>query len=206
MDAGRGRGSVRRRGTGRGNQSTVSTVDTQYAPASCSPLGKLSQTSEPYAPGGSDAWTTYTYDASGRTLSAALPDGSTTSYVYQGNTVKVTDPAGKWKTFTMDAFGNLTSVVEPDPSLGNVTTTYTYDVLNQLIQVSMPRSTTTQMRTFSHLGGYYQHRVPGPRRFSPKCMRAAPLRSPRSWSRRSSRSPSLTQCAGRSSAPTHRVG
>ncbi len=59
-----------------------------------SPLGKLYRQSQPYAPGGSDAWTTYTYDASGRTLSVALPDNSTTSYQYQGNTVKVTDPAG----------------------------------------------------------------------------------------------------------------
>jgi RHS repeat-associated protein len=136
------------------SSTTISTVDTQYAPCGCSPLGKLSKQSAPYAPGGSDAWTTYTYDASGRTLSVALPDASTTSYIYQGNTVKVTDPASKWKTFTMDAFGNLTSVVEPDPSpLGNVTTSYTYDVLNHLTQVSMPRGTTTQTRTFSYNTG-----------------------------------------------------
>ena len=126
-------------------------MDTQYAPCGCSPLGKLSQQSQPYAPGGSDAWTVYHYDASGRTTSAVLPDGSTTTYLYQGNTVKVTDPAGKWKTLTMDAFGNLASVVEPDPSLGNVTTTYTYDVLNHLTQVSMPRGTSgTQTRTFNY--------------------------------------------------------
>ena len=130
--------------------TTLSIVDTQYAPCGCSPLGKLSQQSAPYAPGGSDAWTVYHYDASGRTTSVVLPDGSTTSYVYQGNQVTVTDPAGKWKTFTMDAFGNLTSVVEPDPSLGNVTTSYTYDVLNHLTAVSMPRGTTTQTRTFNY--------------------------------------------------------
>ena len=82
-----------------------------------------------------------------------LPDGSTTTYLYQGNTVKVTDPAGKWKTFTMDAFGNLTTVLEPDPSLGNVTTSYTYDVLNHLIGVSMPRGTNTQTRTFNYNSG-----------------------------------------------------
>jgi RHS repeat-associated protein len=137
--------------------TTVSTVDTQYAPCGCSPLGKLSQQSQPYAPGGTDAWTKYTYDASGRTLSVTLPDGppsSTTTYVYQGNTVTVTDPAGKWKTFTMDALGNLTAVLEPDPSpLGNVTTSYTYDVLNHLAVVSMPRGTTTQTRTFNYNSG-----------------------------------------------------
>jgi YD repeat-containing protein len=82
--------------------TVVSTVDTQYAPCGCSPLGKLSQQSQPYAPGGSDAWTVYHYDASGRTTSVVLPDNSTTYYVYHGNTVQVTDPASKSKTFTMD--------------------------------------------------------------------------------------------------------
>jgi RHS repeat-associated protein len=133
--------------------TTVSTVDTQYAPAGCSPLGSQSQTSAPYAPGGSDAWTASTYDASGRTASVVQPDGSTATYLYQGNTVKVTDPAGKWKTFTMDPFGNLTSVLESDPSLGNVTTNYTYDVLNHLTQVSMPRGGNTQIRTFNYKTG-----------------------------------------------------
>ena len=63
----------------------------------------------------------------------------------------VTDPANHSKTFTMDANGNLTSVQEPDPQLGNVTTTYAYDVLNHLIQVTMPRGGTTQIRSFNYL-------------------------------------------------------
>jgi hypothetical protein len=63
------------------------------------------------------SWTIYTYDGSGRTVGVQSPDGSsTTNYLYQGNTVKVTDPALKWKTFTMDATGKLTSVLEPEPS------------------------------------------------------------------------------------------
>jgi YD repeat-containing protein len=37
--------------TGNGS-TTVSTVDTQYAPCACSPLGKMSAVSQPYAPGG----------------------------------------------------------------------------------------------------------------------------------------------------------
>ena len=94
----------------------VSVVATHYDPCGCSPLGKVSQVSQPFAPGAAVYWAaTYTYDASGRTTKIALPDGSATTYVYQGNTVTVTDPAGKWKTFTMDAFGNLTKVVEPTP-------------------------------------------------------------------------------------------
>ena len=34
---------------------------------------------------------------------------------YQGNTVKVTDPAGNWKIFTMNALGNLVQVTDPNP-------------------------------------------------------------------------------------------
>jgi RHS repeat-associated protein len=63
----------------------------------------------------------------------------------------------------MDAFGNLTKVVEPDASQTNTnnqaTTTYTYDLLNHLTNVSMPRqmpggNTVTQSRAFSY-GGVY---------------------------------------------------
>ncbi len=91
-------------------------------------------------------WTTYTYDGIGRTVSGTLaPDGASATTVpcNAGNTVTVTDPAGKWKKFTMDAFGNLTSVVEPDATQTNTgsqaTTTYAYDVLNHLINVNIPR-------------------------------------------------------------------
>jgi YD repeat-containing protein len=65
----------------------------------------------------------------------------------------VNDPAGKTKTFTIDALGNLTQVQEPDPNLGTVSTNYTYDMLNHLIQVSMPRGSNTQTRTFNYLTG-----------------------------------------------------
>ena len=50
--------------------TTVSIVDTQYAPCACAPLDKLRRASQPYAPGGTPVWTTYTYDGSGRTLTA----------------------------------------------------------------------------------------------------------------------------------------
>jgi RHS repeat-associated protein len=134
------------------SSTTVSTVDTIYLPCGCSPLGKMTKTSQPYAPGGTLYWTTNTYDGSGRTVSTQAPDGSsTTTYVYQGNTVTVTDPAGKWKKFTMDAFGNLTSVLEPDPTYTTVTTNYSYDVMNHLTQVSMPRGGgSPQVRSFNY--------------------------------------------------------
>ena len=135
----------------------ASVVATHYDPCGCSPLGKMSQVSQPFAPNGSVYWTKYAYDASGRTTSVAIQETasvySTTTYVYQGNTVTVTDPAGKTKTFTMDAFGNLTKVVETDPTLGQVSTNYTYDILNHLITVSMLRGSNTQTRTFNYTSG-----------------------------------------------------
>ncbi len=138
--------------TGNGN-TTVSETDTQYAPCACSPLGKVSAVSLPYAPGQTPVWTRYTYDSSGRTLTIVKPDGaSTTTYAYAGNQTTVTDPAGKWKTFTSDAFGNLLTVTEPDPSSGPVNTNYTYNSSNQLIQVSMQRGSVTQKRFFNWTG------------------------------------------------------
>ena len=147
-----GFGRTIRTQTGNGT-TVVSTVDTVYVPCGCSPIGKMGQQSAPYAPGGAVYQTTYNYDGLGRTTYSELPDGSITHYSYAGNTVTVTDPAGKTKTFTIDALGNLAQVQEPDPTLGTVSTNYTYDILNHLIQVSMPRGSNTQTRTFNYLTG-----------------------------------------------------
>lgn len=138
-------------GTGNGS-TTVSMAETVYASCACSPIGKVKQQAMPHAPGGAVNWITYNYDALGRTVSLVQPDGSTKTYFYLANTVRVTDEAGKWKTYAMDALGNLTQVLEPDPEHVNYTytTTYGYDLLNHLVNVSMPRPTGTQTRTFNY--------------------------------------------------------
>ncbi|MBV9399757.1 MAG: RHS repeat-associated core domain-containing protein, partial [Bryobacterales bacterium] len=97
--------------------TTVSQAETVYGPCGCSPVGKMIKQAAPHAPGATPAYTIYTYDGIGRTMSVVAPDGaSTTTYIYQGNTVTVTDPAGKWKTFITDVLGNLVQVTEPGPS------------------------------------------------------------------------------------------
>jgi RHS repeat-associated protein len=138
----------------RGTSATAiqSVVDTVYAPCACSPLGKMKKVSQPYASGASVYWTTYTYDAVGRTISVQMPDGaSTTTFSYSGNQTTVTDPAGNAKTMTSDSLGNLTSVVEPNPGgSGTLTTSYAYDWMNHVSQVTMTRGSTTQTRTFTY--------------------------------------------------------
>jgi RHS Repeat. len=132
---------------------TQSVVDTEYDVCACSPLGKVKRVSQPYAPGGPVYWTTYHYDALGRLLSVVAPDGSTGTYLYQGRTTKVTDPAGKWKKFTVDVMGHLLQVTEPNPGGGaDFETYYTYDALDNLTQVAMPRNGYTQTRTFAYQG------------------------------------------------------
>ncbi len=128
-----------------------STVLTEYEPCACSPMGKMKRVSLPYAPGGTVYWTVYTYDGLGRTLSVAQPNGSgTTTYLYVGNTVKVTSPSGKWKQYEMDAIGRMTLVTEPRPGGGTYTTSYGYNMIGKLVSVSMLRDGVTQTRTFTY--------------------------------------------------------
>jgi RHS repeat-associated protein len=153
-----GRPVLVQRGHSTSPDSTTSYSATVYAPCACSPLGKQSQASQPYPSGSPSAWTTWSYDGLGRTVSVQQPDGaSTTHYAYSGNQTTVTDPAGKWKQFTKDVLGNFTTVVEPDPANqpgGTLTTSYTYDWMGHVTQVSMPRGSTTQTRTFVYdVGG-----------------------------------------------------
>jgi RHS repeat-associated protein len=162
-----------------GGSTLLSEVDTLYAPCACSPVGKMYKRSQPYA-SGTPVYTTYTYDALGRTVNVLLPDGAShTAYTYQGNFTTITDPNNNWKQYASDAFGNLVTVLEPDPTVnpvvgppnpppsypvtgapsGMLLTTYTYDQLNHLTQVAMPRSTIhgmkTQKRTFVYASTSY---------------------------------------------------
>jgi len=150
------------------DSTTLSEVDTAYTPCACGPVGKTSWQSQPYQPPNSTPpGTTYTYDALGRTTNVLLADGAShTQYLYQGNATTVIDPATKWKQYLNDAFGNLVTVLEPDPTSNpgppssppvypvtsapsnELLTSYTYDQLGHLTQVTMPRSTGTQTRTF----------------------------------------------------------
>ena len=107
-------------------------------------LGRAYRVSNPYRPWNSESavWNTVVYDALGRTLSATTPDSAAVTTSFYGNTVTATDQAGKSRKSVTDALGRLTTVYE-DPSSLNYSTSYTYDVLNDLTQVSQGSQTRT---------------------------------------------------------------
>jgi RHS repeat-associated protein len=118
-------------------------------------LGRAYRMTNPYRPWNSEsaAWTTNVYDALGRTVSTTSPDGSVVTTSYSGNTITATDPAGKTRRSVNDALGRLIRVDEPNSS-GNLdsggspvqSTDYTYNVLDDLTQVSQG----SQTRTFAY--------------------------------------------------------
>ncbi len=110
-------------------------------------MGRTKQVSDPYRSGDTVVWTTSVYDMQGRVTSVTTPDGAAVTSSYSGNTVTVTDQAGKKRKSETDALGRLTKVTE-DPTSGglNYDTTYLYDALDNLRQVTQG----TQTRFFSY--------------------------------------------------------
>ncbi|HJP91218.1 MAG TPA: hypothetical protein VJ875_04630, partial [Pyrinomonadaceae bacterium] len=96
-------------------------------------LNRVTQSSNPFRPATETAVNTTTdYDLAGRVTFVTTSDGAVVSTSYSGNTVTVTDQAGKKRKSLTDALGRLTDVFEdPTPGL-NYQTTYAYDVLDNL--------------------------------------------------------------------------
>ncbi|HEV8589320.1 MAG TPA: RHS repeat-associated core domain-containing protein [Pyrinomonadaceae bacterium] len=107
-------------------------VQTQY-----DALGRAYRKSNPFRPWQSESavWTTSAFDALGRIISVTTPDSAVVTSSFSGNTVTATDQAGKSRKSVSDALGRLTSVYE-DPAGANYQTTYSYDVLDDLITVN----------------------------------------------------------------------
>lgn len=103
-------------------------------------------------------WTTKTYDTLNRVLTVTTPDNAVVTTNYSGNQVLVIDQSGKKRMSESDALGRLKKVWEITPAdtyTVNVSfpgqsfttgyqTSYTYDTLNNLTQVSQ----NGQIRTF----------------------------------------------------------
>ncbi|HKG97104.1 MAG TPA: hypothetical protein VKA97_04795, partial [Pyrinomonadaceae bacterium] len=100
-------------------------------------LGRAFRSSNPFRPWQSEnpVWTTTGFDALGRVTSVTTPDNAVVSTSYSGNTVTVTDQAGRARKSVTDGLGRLSDVYE-DPNALNYQTTYSYDVLDNLVKVS----------------------------------------------------------------------
>jgi RHS repeat-associated protein len=90
----------------------------------------------------------YTYDALGRPTRITHADSSYATVLYSANCATVTDEQGKTRQTCADGLGRLTSVTE-NPGGLNYTTTYTYDVLNNLTGVTQNGS---HSRSFAYDG------------------------------------------------------
>jgi RHS repeat-associated protein len=101
--------------------------------------------------------TTYNYDALGRTIQVAEPDGSTVSTVYTGTQTSgavttVTDETGNQRTSQFDGLGRLTYVWEaPNNNNYNYQTQYAYDPLNNLLSVNQTGGSRTRTFTYDSL-------------------------------------------------------
>ncbi|HKQ05090.1 MAG TPA: hypothetical protein VJ464_08170, partial [Blastocatellia bacterium] len=120
-------------------------VDTVYGD-----LGRVSQVSNPYRTGDTVRYTTTAYDGLGRVHTVTAPGGASVTTDYLGNAVTVTDPAAKSKKTVSDALGRTIQVIEDpgDSSHLNYQTTYVYDVLNNLRQVTQGSGSTQQKRYY----------------------------------------------------------
>jgi len=124
--------------------------------------GNLLSTQPPSAPGAPLAATTWTYTSGsdttgsyngsdippkGLTLTEQRPEQNPTRYFYdvEGNLRRREDPTGLVTTFTFDALGLVTGETaawtNPDETLGEATTTTTYDQLGQVLTMTEPAVT-----------------------------------------------------------------
>ena len=80
-------------------------------------MGRVSQRSNPHGSSETAVWTQNSYDALGRITKIIPPDGSASSnnaqFLYSGNSVTLTDPAGKQGENFTDPAGRLVQVFEP---------------------------------------------------------------------------------------------
>jgi RHS repeat-associated protein len=134
------------------DNSSDSEIDETYDTA-----GRLSTVSNAYTVGSTAPVTTFAYDGFGRMLAQLQADGtSELLWTYTGTTVDTYDEVKVHKQLQKDALGRLLKVFELGTAAAplNYETDYSYDVLNNLLQVDEwggPNSTSGErQRTFTY--------------------------------------------------------
>ncbi len=148
----------------RNGASPISTLTTSY-----NDVARTVSTSNPTGPSETALWTVTQLDYLGR-ATTVTPPGSSGSYqyAYSGNSVTVTDPAGKQRRNTTDALGRLVKVEEPGwgdgaPGTGTVTITRVYCCVPGTITVTVngltksvtPYPSSTASVVASYLAGQF---------------------------------------------------
>ncbi len=89
----------------------------------------------------------YTYDTSSNRLSMASPAG-TTAYVYNtlNQPISETNPLNKTFTFSYNSLGQRTGLNYPN----GVTTTYTYDAINRLVNMLAQNTVPSTINTYAY--------------------------------------------------------
>jgi hypothetical protein len=119
-------------------------------------LNRIYQVSNP-SESGTAANTATLYDVLNRVVQVTTPDGDLTTSPYSTSGTYdqsvVTDPGGNVRTLYYDALGRLVQVIANGPasvggqscSTSDYTTTYTYDVLDDLTYVTISQATNTAL-------------------------------------------------------------
>ncbi|MBI4597338.1 MAG: VCBS repeat-containing protein [Candidatus Omnitrophica bacterium] len=113
-------------------------------------LDEFSMTYVATGPPGHLATVSYTYDPPGRLLTTTNADGSTTHTQYDDWSVTGTDANEHQTRHTNDAYGRLIKAEELNET-ETYTTTYEYDTLNNLTQVTDTKGNITRI-TYDSLG------------------------------------------------------
>jgi RHS repeat-associated protein len=141
-------------------------------------LGRLAQQSLPYRSGTNDIhWLSYEYDVLGRTILLASEDQSESRLYYdelqrpatastlQGSTIRSVDRWGRERWYRNDVLGRLVEVVEPNAEgagkvmeAGALLTTYSYDVLGNLLRIS--QGPQTREFVYDSMGLLLRQRLP----------------------------------------------
>ncbi|MFN0141771.1 MAG: RHS repeat domain-containing protein [Pyrinomonadaceae bacterium] len=118
-------------------------------------LSRVNRVTNPYRPLQNETvyWTESFYDALNRVTKVRTSDNAEVNTAYSGNTIAVTDQAGKQRRSVVSVFGQLVRLDEPDSNgnLGSISapnqpTNYAYDALNNLTAVNQG----VQTRTFTY--------------------------------------------------------
>lgn len=122
-------------------------VTRAYNPTRCNP---------PTTNCGESTWgyTSYSYDALGRTKQVTDPDRSTETTAYNGNCATVTDETQKTREACTDGLGRMIQVFE-DPAGLNYETDYSYDALGNLLTVTQKGGASSaywRIRSFTYDG------------------------------------------------------